>query len=126
MSGSGSGVADRGGCVVSGCARSCWLGDGPARRPGRRTTAARPARRRRGFRDCGALLSAVVAQLWPYLGPRLARAGADIDVAAPFLVVEAVRIRQGGRHLHAGEKLREVEVGAEACDVDGPGMTATI
>lgn len=71
------------------------LGDGPAGRPSRRTTATRPLRLRRGFRDCGGLLSAVLAQLWPYLGPRLARAGADIDVAAPFLVVEAVWIGQG-------------------------------
>jgi hypothetical protein len=52
--------------------------------------------------------SGVFAQLWPQLAPWLARAGADVDVAAPLLVVDAVRIRQRGHHPYTPEEMPEV------------------
>jgi hypothetical protein len=97
------GVCDHAGSVVA------W--------PARQTTAARPTRRRRRFRNRGRLPSVAVVQLWPYLGPWLARAGADVDVAAPLPVVEGRT--DSTLWPHVGEKLPGV--GAVACAVvEGP------
>src|SRR6266567_3628536 len=52
-------------------------------------------------------------------GPMAGGAGAYVDVAAPVPVVDAVWIRQGGRHPHAGEEL--AEVGGVAGAADGRG-----
>src|ERR1019366_2274337 len=52
-------------------------------------------------------------------GPRVAGAGAHVDVAAPFLVVDAVRIRLRGRHPYVGEELPEMS--DVAGDIDGSG-----
>jgi DNA-binding CsgD family transcriptional regulator len=48
--------------------------------------------------------SVVVPQAGPQLGPGLAEPGADVNVAVRFDVVEAVRVGQGGRLVHAGEE----------------------
>jgi hypothetical protein len=71
----------------------------------------------------GAAIAAVCCQLYSrscgHIWAHGWRGPVQIEVAAPLLVAEAVRVRQRGRHPHVDEELPEVA--AEACAAaDGP------
>src|SRR5215470_16035335 len=91
------------GCRYARPSRPADWTDGPA--------AASPSRPPESPGSRGLLLP-VLAQPWPELVSRLAESGAHVDVTAAFPVADAVRIRQRGRHRHAGEELAEVGGGA--------------